>query len=666
MHNLFHLGRRIMQPKKYSYHAMTLYIAIITLNLLSNGVLLSSTPSPAKFLPKDTIGYVSFENFNQIQEKFKNTSIGLFIDSPEMKPMMDNINTFLKPKIDEMFDEISKETNIEMTASTMPFPQGQATLAFFVKPRQFELPDYSSLADQNLTNEQWQKIDPASLPKIEETLDDYQVLGWFEFGDQIDTFKKILNKAEKSENMQALHKTKKNIRNTPFKIFKSDPGQDEKYDTLCYGFKDDMFIISSSTHYIREVLSRMDGNGADSLASDNHYRKLEKIISTKDFTVCADIKKTIRAIAQFSGGGLKLTNEKIDRTLTLLGLNNTTWLGWNYQIKPNKQIDFQTKMLLGIDGERKGILDIITPISSTYKISPTMTKNVSNILVAHYDLSAIYPKILDLVTKVSGQNIEPFIQSSLAMTADPATGRPAVDLQKDIIGQFTSPLTMTVEIAKPFNILDMQRILVTIQLKDGEVFDQTLNRLHAQFIAMGNKELKNELLGTNIYIIPGLDINLSEDPGSPDKVQFGFAVIDNLFIYGHTNNIEQILRNQRRNNTPMITSDPLYQHVFKSVPDRAGIFFYDNSDKYMEYTWWMISETQKAQNNSSESVEANPLINLSSDAVFKMIADAIGKDINFTNLPPYDSIKKYFGAAAGYGKVIPEGLYFEGHYSPLP
>ena len=121
------------------------------------------------------------------------------------------------------------------------------------------------------------------------------------------------------------------------------------------------------------------------------------------------------------------------------------------------------------------------------------------------------------------------------------------------------------------------------------------------------------------------------------------------------------IRDLHRENFESLKSDPMYQHVARNLPDQAGIFYYENSQANMEHTWWMIKKSAREKPASDENITLNLGVGLGSNSGLtstQILLQSLAGYIDFSSLPDYQSVKKYFGASVGFVTNTDEADYF--------
>ena len=185
------------------------------------------------------------------------------------------------------------------------------------------------------------------------------------------------------------------------------------------------------------------------------------------------------------------------------------------------------------------------------------------------------------------------------MMNDPE-GRPPVDLHKEIISQLGSPLTVMTRVDQPYTDPKASRTSVALGVRDPAVLDTALGRIH-QAISAGNKDLRRELLGTNIYILnfgPMFGMMMggmpsdepeSENPSLDDSAM-ALAVTGSNLVIGRILSVAQAIRDQRSTDLESIQTDSMYSHASRFLPAQAGAWGYENYQTAAELVWVQLKD----------------------------------------------------------------------------
>ena len=314
--------------------------------------------------------------------------------------------------------------------------------------------------------------------------------------------------------------------------------------------------------------------------------------------------------------------------------------------------------------------------------------------MANYDFGTFYEKIRRIVLAMHAPgdlfvpDIDEPLRQAMAATGG-QEGQPPVDLPKDLFGQLAAPLIIRVRADKPYTDPDSAKIVFSIGVQDPGVVQTALRRIHETFIARGNPDMRRELLNTDIFLMPnaGSMLAMFMMPTMPmmpsdvdEKHMMAVAVPGSNIVMGPLPTVEQEIRDLRGENSESIQADPMYRLAAAALPAEAGVWGYANNRVRTEATWTQLKEQAKKASgrqlpakcpvcgadlqgraicpecgaDASESDRAessmNPLL---------MLVDQAKKFCDFSTLPDFQAVQKYFGATVGYAKSTEDGIYFE-------
>jgi hypothetical protein len=629
----------------------------------------ASAPAAAEMLPPETMGLIEIKNLKGLCEKFKQTSIYGLYTSPEMRPFIDPTEKKLRDKLDEFLKKVWKELGVENMPTELPLPQGHVGLAVFVNVRSSEVPDYSQINHSEMKPEDWENMDTNSLPKRTVQVPDTQMVLFAQMGEKLAEAKKLAKVIEAKTIDEGSLRQRETIRGVQINILKKEADSDVNIDAFCYGFKDDLLIVGSSLKYIREFLVRQGETDRPTLAKEGNYKAVLRKLGDAELKFYLNGPALIKLIKEFASDEEKVKTAQIIETL---GLGNLGGIGYHIQVSPSPVEDFRLSGLLGVQGKKKGIPALLSPVTRPVELNRLITENSSSFLLAHYDIGQIYDGILEMVFAISGYNPTPWLDGMLGMTGDPANGRPPVKLRQDVLGQLAPAITFVSRMEKPYDSAESVKMLFAFGVRDGQSLNNALQRIHSIFIAQGNKELQRELLGSQIYLLPGSEMILSAMMASqgaemddPSKLQMAFAVAGDQLVLGAVDQVEQSIRDLGRKSLEGIKTDPMYQHVARYLPEKVGIAFYENYQIETERAWWLLKEAaRKAAIEASKTPKVSSydlgMMLGSGEPPLQVLVKYFSDYADFTTLPNYTSVKKYFGAGVGYVSDDSEGIYAYG------
>ena len=95
-----------------------------------------------------------------------------------------------------------------------------------------------------------------------------------------------------------------------------------------------------------------------------------------------------------------------------------------------------------------------------------------------------------------------------------------------------------------------------------------------------------------------------------------------------------------------------------------GLAGLQNNAASGEYFWSTLRQSAKLDKADGEDKQSQIIVGVTSDSLIPQIMfDQVGADLfDFSLLPEFDAVKKYFGLSAFYGISRPDGFFFEFKY----
>jgi len=223
-----------------------------------------------------------------------------------------------------------------------------------------------------------------------------------------------------------------------------------------------------------------------------------------------------------------------------------------------------------------------------------------------------------------------------------------------------SPLTILYRLDKPYTD-PAASMLVALGVRDAAVLETALGRVHETFIAQGNKELQREFLGSKIFLLP-IPRWLTGQDESSEMPLLPFAVAGNNLVIVDA---EQAIRDLRREDIQPIQADPLYSQAARYLPAQSGAWAYQNKQITIESNWNKLRESPRNQPTQKNDARQRRLFigfstQMSATAdIIKQFEQLGNFSFDFSTLPEFETVKKYFGASIWHMKETERGLYFE-------
>ena len=641
-------------------------------------------------LPNDTLLFVQIDDISASQEALKRTSLyGLYKD-PSMQDFVVPAEKAIRKKIDEAIEELWTDIKLENPPEKLPMPTGRAMLAVQMGMKTVQMPEY------DWENYNWQKDQggPPVKGMKEITVPQPRMLLIVQMGENMPQLTEIIAQAEEAAARKGYKHDRESVRDIEVHVLTPPPAkrpdgmpegvpfQPSEPEPVCYCIADDTVYLSSNADMLKDTLARLAGAQSESLADDEGCKAvLRKLDAPGDLCFYLNVRALLAMVSATADA-----DQRADAKIAALGFDNVTGLGLVAQLAPNSRQEFCIKGMLAVNGEERGIPALLSPRSASTAGNRLLTKGLTSFLVANYDFGTFYEKIRRIVLAMDGPDIDESLRQTMAATGG-QEGQPPVDLQKDLLGQLAAPLIIRVRANKPYTDPDSAKIVFSIGVQDPGVVQTALRRIHETFIARGDPDMRRELLNTDIFLMPNARSMLAMFimPAMPmmpsdvdEKHMMAVAVPGSNIVMGSLPTVEQEIRDLRREDSESIQADPMYRLAAAALPAEAGVWGYANDRARTEATWTQLKEQAKkaselpakcpacgadlqgratcpecgADVSGSDHAESsmNPL---------QTLVDQTKKFCDFSTLPDFQAVQKYFGATVGYAKSTEDGIYFE-------
>jgi len=680
----------------------TLALAIALSPALGLAAPAATTAAPARkdavsLVPRDTLILVQLTDIGAARGALKKTHLWDLYKDPAMQAFVVPAEKAIRKKFDELLDEAWKELEMDSPPENLPIPTGRVIFALQMDTKTIQVPEY------DWENYDWQKASGPPPVKGMKTLKipHPKMLFIAEMGDKMPDTRNIFARIDEQARDKGWQHESDTIRGIEVHVYNPPPvrgpdgevlkGPDgpSRGDPFCYYISGQTLCISSNADLLKATAARMagvDDVDGESLADDEACTRVLRKLGAPagDLSFYLNIRSLLDFLIDISDA--KQTND-LQKKIAALGFDNVTGLGIVASLAPNDKQEFLVKGLLAVNGEKKGIPALLAPPAASTAGNALLTKGLASVLVANYDFGTFYEKIRQIVIAAGGGDIAEPMKAVMAGTStDEST--PPVDLAKDLLDQLASPMVVRVRMNKPYTDPGASKIIFSIGVRDAEAVQAAIGRIHETFIARGNKDMVRELMKTKIFLLPGAGLfqplfMMGAAMGTGEDTQDGkslaIAVPGNHLVIGSVTTVEQEIRNLRRTDSESIDSDPMYRLAASALPASAGIWFYSNDRIRSEAAWAQL----KAGSDDAEGPTNCPVCGAdlqdSPNAPrcpkcganlrrarggagmnpFAMLIRQTKDYCDFSTLPDFEAVKKYFGASVGYVKSTEDGIYFQ-------
>ncbi|MGB2865751.1 MAG: DUF3352 domain-containing protein [Sedimentisphaerales bacterium] len=626
--------------KNKSFYALTL-LCFCALMFLSTPASVSAIelPKTAKLIPPETILLVDINNFNQLRGQFEKTNFYQLYKDPAMVAFIDNVKTKWREKKQE-----SEREFVRTIADAGVLPQGRVAVALVL-------------------DEQLQDVNEP-------------VLVVAQWGDKIDKVKELANEIVRKAVEDGARRQTEDYRGVDIiTIEKKSP------KALNYCFIDDCLIASTSPNVLKFVIAQIRGAGSTTLADDRDYAATGKAVDPANegrIDLYVNIKQVIKTeLAEDTTGSAKAF---IDN----LGLNNVTSFGCSVEPAGGPGGSSLGKAILKIDGAKAGICKMLELESGPLRMPRFIAGSAASVSVVNLNIKKAFDELTNILTRFSPQ-----LTAIMYMPILPAgpQGEPALQLKADIVDHLGSQIILAQSIDKPqpddgtARSADKQpspvtQSVIAVAIENRTAFEKSLSTIHSKMIAPNNPEARRELLGHTIYSVdlsgllpmlgaPGMaPMQAPAGRGTPKMPPSAFTVTDTHLIFASESVVEQAIRTLSGNQAESIGSAGWFNKAKSNIPSAVGLAGLQNNAASGEYFWSTMRQSAKPDKADGKDKNNQVSVGVTSGSLFPQVMfSQAGADLfDFSLLPEFDAVKKYFGLSAFYGISRPDGFFFEFKY----
>lgn len=587
----------------------------------------------AGLIPPETILLVDIDNFIQLKTQFEKTNFYKLYKDPAMAAFVEDFKTKWRDKIrqkDNEFITIFSDPNV--------LPQGKVALVLVL-------------------NEQTKDANEPPFLFISQ------------WGENANKIKENIDKMVQKAVEEGAHRTTEEYRDVSITSVIKTPSK-----TVSFCFIDDCVIVSMNLDILKFVVAHIKGAASPTLANDADYTSTMKTIGPHhDIDFYVNVKHIIKtAIAEDTAGQAK-------NTISNLGLDNVTSMGCSIALARDPGISYCGKALLKIEGEKKGICKMLNVESAAFTTPKFISTAACSTAFINLNIKKVYQELYNILYNFDPQKAAFMLTPLLPPSPD---GQPGLELKADIIEHLGSQIIIAQSIKKPITTTTGQQpaeSLVAIQITNRSALEKSLSLLHSKRIAPNNPDARREILGHTIYLLdlPGMLPILS--PGKPTPLQApdesaegglpqipkaAFTVTDTHLLFGFESTIEQAIRNLNSPQAPELSSATWFNKAKSAIPSVVGLASLQDNTASGELLWKMLKESKKYSEDKGEdsTITMGAGAGSSSLLPYFTLQQAGSKSFNFTLLPDFDTVRKYFGLSASYGISSPDGFFFEFKY----
>lgn len=621
---------------KPPFALMLLCSCALMLLCSSSSVWAQKLPDTAKLIPPETVLLVDVDDFDRLRTQFERTNFYKLYKDPAMAAFVDDFKTKWREKIRKPDNEL-----LRVIADIDTFPRGRVAVAFVL-------------------NEQINK--DANEPPL------LLIIQW---GQTIAKIKEAVDKTVEKAIEDGAHRQRQDYRGVSITTIIRQSSA-----ALSFCFIDDCLIGSMDLDVLKFVIAHIKGADSATLADDADYTatmKAAELSAQTQIDLFVNIKQIIKiTIAEDDTGKTKTTMDN-------LGLDNVTSFGCSIGLGPSttgSKASFG-KAFLKIRGEKKGICTMLDIETATLRVPQFIQPSAYSVSFVNLNIKKAYNELGNILNSISPQFAAMMYMPLLPPSPQ---GEPPLQLKADIVDHLGSQIIIAQSIREPLSDASgprQKKSLIAVAIENRSALEKSLSLLHSKILAANNPDARRQLLGHTIYLIdpaaifpaspkrPKRPMQIPGRAETPTMPKFAFTVTDTHLIFADESAVEQVIRALNSTETVSVITEEWFNKAKSAIPSVVGLAGLQNDAASGEFFWSNLRELKKETSKSKDTDSSTTIgFGVSSESPFpQLMLSRGGSDLfDFSLLPEFDEVRKYFGLSAFYGLSKPDGFFFELKY----
>lgn len=394
-------------------------------------------------------------------------------------------------------------------------------------------------------------------------------------------------------------------------------GSLEAPESFAFAFAGTRLVAGSDTAIVKETMLRLRRGAEGTLAANKDLRAFGR----RDFgKVDALMMFNLPVLME----GLSKQEEEAKKAFTALSTEALGPLIFAAQIAPSKDIDVKMRGFMRIDSRPHGLGRIL--MMENIETAPPAGVPADSALYASINLNPqlILEEVLAIAEQINPETAEQMQGSMKIPQEDGST----LDIKTDVVGQITGPLTVGLNLAKPF---DAEHVNMIVRL--GHRSRDAMTKLAALLPA--GTFMPSEMMGHTVYKTPMLE---GMAMGFTERAIIPFATQKAL---------ESYIRSEGQSDRGLAQT-PGFQRVARHVPARSCAMLYVNGPLIADAQIALAEEGPESP--AMESGEAN----LPNYIRWGMSESSSGQDVDMLK-----ATRKYQSYAIMTMSTESDGLLFD-------
>lgn len=624
--------------------------ALIKTLLLISAALLSRTagaaiPAAEKLLPDNTLVMVTVPDFTRIREIYKTSPQTQLWNDPAMKPFKDHFLTKLNA---EIVEPLERELGVSLDSYTS-LPQGQLTFAITPGAESSDSPGFLLLLDSKGQSAQL-KTNLARLKRK-----------WLESGKSI-----------KTENLRdiefsVLPLSKNDLPGSLKKLLSSEESEpedsgeepeEEAQAEIVFGQFESLLIVGNSTKAVEKVAVHLTGGSTPSLGDLAAFESSRiSVFRDTPFFGWANVKSLVDLMVERSAGeeseNPMAAMFNVEKIITATGLGGLRTFAFNIQTLPE---GVSARVALGApESTRQGLLNLF-PAGKDSAPPAFVPGDAIRFSRARIDGQKAWASVRSILSEFS-----PGANSSLDFLIDTANEAarqkdPNFDLRKSLFGNLGDDVIVYGKAAKGTTAAELNSAptLFLIGSPQPDQFAASLKSILTLMNRQAGSPTERDFLGRKIYSIQSSTSPLAAGASEGSTLHYA-ASAGYVAITTDVTLLEEFLRSSEDAQKQLRDKPGLTEAIAKVGGGSTGWLTYEDQ---VETTRASLEILRKSWGDTEEKMLAPGIPAFAPENPFKEWVD-------FSLLPPFEQIAKYFSFTVYTGAANSEGFLFN-FFTPTP
>ena len=604
----------------------------------------AALPAAENLLPADTIAFFTVPDSAAARTAAKSSPGWMFWTDPAMKPFREKL---MAKWNEELIAPVERDLGVKV-ADFIDFPQGQFTVAVTVN---------GSTGNDDIPPGLLLLLDTREKSDSLKTNLAVLVKKWTDAGRALRTEKirgldfTVVPLA--SNELSALTPKK-----TPVAELGKEPEKEKpsKPTELYFTQFQTLFVLGNSPKVVETVASHLTGGGEPSIA-DNAVFSADKVSQFRDnpqyygwFNCKTFVNLITLAAAAKEADEDSASLFSIPKILGAIGLNSVRSLSLSF--RDAREGSTFNVHITAPESERAGLVKILALPSKDTSVPAFVPADVVKFTRIRLDSKQTWAEIEKMAAGIS-PSAQAQINTLITFANSMAQSKsPGFDLRTDLIGNLGDDLiTYQKAVAgKSLSELADPPMLFLLAASNPEAVINAIKVVAGLSSPQGSDTAPREFLGRKIYSVSLKSGNVAPGAAAQAATLYLAASSGYVAVSSDSPILEEFLRNADGKNQQLRDNAALQSALQHLGGSGNGMFTYENQRETLRVTFKAVKNALAAD---------------SGDATLKVLPAAFREWFDFSLLPDYDLVSKYFYISTVVGSANSEGVTFKA-FAPRP